>query len=61
VFFLIVQPRVTPKRVDWNSQPSFTAVNPKQCIFDNAVLMESLNNANNIPRSENYIFNFNHT
>ena len=52
---------MTAKGIDRNSQTSLGAVNPKQGVLDNAILMEALDNADDIVRSKNYIIYFNHT
>jgi len=52
---------MTAKRICWNCQTFLRAINPKQSESDNTIFMETLDNANDIPRSENYIFNFEHT
>ena len=46
---------MTAKGINRNCQTGLRAVNPKQGVLDNAILMEALDNANDIVRSEDYI------
>ena len=54
-FFSAIEPRVTAKGINRNRQTGLRAVNPKQGIFNASVLVETLDDANDIVRSEDYI------